>query len=106
MMKLSKDELIQIISDVTSLLGHALAQHVELNETLVGAGAGVKAQQKKLQSLQSKLARERARLAKLKDAAKRKRDLEKLKMRNRRHGHHCSRSQMLTCRALASAFNS
>lgn len=76
-MKLSQDELIQIISDVTTLLGQALAQHVALNESLLGAGAGVEAQQRKLDLLKTKLAGEKAKLAKLKDAAKRKKDLEK-----------------------------
>ena len=76
-MKLTKDELIDIISDVTTLLGDALAKHVELVEATVGSGAGVDVQKKKLEVLQSKLANERRKLAKLKDAAKRKRDLRK-----------------------------
>ncbi len=36
-MKLTRDELISIVSDVTTLLGQVLAQHVELQESLVGA---------------------------------------------------------------------
>jgi len=35
-MKLNRDELISIVSDVTTLLGQVLTQHVELQESLVG----------------------------------------------------------------------
>lgn len=76
-MKLTKDELISLISDVTTLLGDTLAKHVELVEATVGSGAGVDIQKKKLDVLQSKISNEKKKLAKLKDAAKRRRDLRK-----------------------------
>lgn len=88
-MKISQDELIQIISDVTTLLGHSLARHIELNEKLIGSGAGVEAQQRKLRLLKTKLAHEKARLAKLKGVAKRKKELEKS---NKQHGRQAARS--------------
>ena len=81
-MRLTQDELISIISDVTTLLGQALAQHVELTENLLNQGAGVPVQQQKLETLKTKIAGERAKLTKLKDAAKRKKELERS---NRQH---------------------
>jgi len=78
-MKISKNEIISLISDVTTLLGDALAKHVELTETaLAGSAVGIELQKKKLASLQSKLAVTKRAMTKLKDASKRKRDLEKL----------------------------
>ena len=74
---MTEDELNDILSDVTSLLGTALAQHVELREGL--EGAGVESQSKKLDALKLKLAAEKTRLKKLKDAARRKRELETLR---------------------------
>lgn len=71
---MTEDELIDIISDVTTLLGTALAQCVELNESV---GAGVESQSLKLDALKARMADEKLKLAKLKDAAKRRRDLTK-----------------------------
>ncbi len=71
-----RDDLIEIISDVTTLLGDALAKHVDLNESL--ADGGVESQKMKLDGLKARLAAERLKLSKLKDAAKRKRELEKI----------------------------
>lgn len=73
---MSDDELIDIISDVTTLLGDTLAQHVELTESL--SSQGVESQKQKLDSLKAKLAGEKLKLAKLKDAANRKKELQKL----------------------------
>lgn len=78
-MKLTKDELISLISDVTTLLGDALAKHVELVESTAGGDAGVTVQRKKLEKLQAKLALEKNRLAKLKDAAKRRMYLDRMR---------------------------
>lgn len=72
---MNEDELIDIISDVTTLLGAALAQYIELNESI--AGAGVESQKLKVDALKSRMADEKLKLAKLKDAAKRKKELEK-----------------------------
>jgi hypothetical protein len=80
---MTRDDLIELISDVTSLLGTALAQHVDLTESISPQqGAGVESQRLKLDALKARLADEKLKLAKLKDAAKRKRELERL-----RHDH-------------------
>lgn len=68
--------------DVTTLLGTALAQYVDLNESIIGQSAGVESQTRKLDLLKSKLAGERLKLAKLKDAAKRRRELAKANQHN------------------------
>ncbi len=80
-MKLTRDELISIVSDVTTLLGQVLAQHVELQESLVG-GAGVERQKMKLNALKAKLAAEKLKLDKLNATAKRKKELEKASKRS------------------------
>lgn len=77
---MTRDELIDLISDVTTMLGTALAQHVELTESI--EGAGVESQKLKLDALKAKLAGERLKLAKLKNAAKRKRELEERRKEN------------------------
>lgn len=74
---MSRDELIDLLSDVTTLVGTAVAKEIELKESL--AGAGIATQSEKLESLKAKLGVERVKLAKLRDAAKRKRDLEKIR---------------------------
>jgi hypothetical protein len=83
-MRLTQSELISIISDVTTLLGDALAKHVELTETaLTGSSVGVDLQKKKLAALQSKLAATKKVMAKLKDASKRKKELEQASRKRR-----------------------
>lgn len=79
---MTRDELLDLISDVTTLLGSALAQHIELTESI--SGAGVESQRLKLDALKAKLADEKLKLAKLKDAALRKKELEKLRDDNER----------------------
>lgn len=81
---MTRDELIELISDVTTLLGTALAQHVELTESI--DGAGVESQKLKLDALKAKLAGEKLKLSKLKDAAKRKRDLKKVQQTESKTG--------------------
>jgi hypothetical protein len=81
---MTRDELIELISDATTLLGTALAQHVDLTESI--SGAGVEAQTLKLDTLKSQLADEKLKLAKLKDAAKRKKELEKLRQTEGKSG--------------------
>ena len=71
---MTENELNDIISDVTSLLGQCLAQHVALREGL--EGAGMESQQLKMDALKARLAKEKLKLAKLKHAAKRKKALE------------------------------
>jgi hypothetical protein len=71
---MNEDELIDIISDVTTLLGDALTKYVALAET-ISAGAGVESQTLKLDALKARMADEKLKLAKLKDAAKRRKDI-------------------------------
>lgn len=75
---MTRDELIDLISDVTTLLGSALARHVELTEN-ISAGAGVESQKIKIEKLKARMVGEEKRLQKLKGAARRKRELEKLR---------------------------
>ncbi len=77
---MTRDELIDLLSDVTTLLGTALAREVELKESI--AGAGVDSQQLKIDATKAKLAGERLKLTKLRDAAKRKRELEQYRREN------------------------
>jgi hypothetical protein len=93
---MTRDELIELISDMTSLLGTALAREIELNESI--AGAGVESQKLKLDSLKARLAGEKLKLAKLKDAAKRKKDLEKANQHRTTANEGKSQSGMLTLR--------
>lgn len=72
---MTEDEIIEIISAATTMLGGILAQHIELNESI--EGAGIETQKLKMDSLKSQLADEKLKLAKLKAAAKRKKELEK-----------------------------
>lgn len=90
---MTRDELIELISDVTAMLGTALAQHVELTESIsTQQGAGVESQRLKLDALKSRVADEKLKLAKLKDAAMRKRELEKLNRRGAWHPANESKS--------------
>lgn len=72
---MTRNDLIQLLSDITAMLGTALAKEIDLKESL--AGAGVENQKRKLDALKFKLAAEKARLRKLKDAANRRKELEK-----------------------------
>ena len=74
---MTRDELIELLSDITTMLGTALAKEIDLKESI--AGAGVENQEKKLDALKFKLAAEKVRLKKLKDAATRRTELEKLR---------------------------
>ena len=100
---MTEDELIEIISAVTTLLGTALAQHVELSESLLSGGAGVESQKLKLDAMKARLADEKSKLAKLKDAAKRRRELDKANERSGRPGtsatNESKNSGMVTLRA-------
>lgn len=79
---MTRDELINLLSDVTTLLGTTLAREVELNESLVSDAAD--AQREKLDALKAKLAGERLKLQKLNAASKRRRELEKKRQENER----------------------
>lgn len=74
---MTRDELIDLLSDVTTLLGTALAQHVALREGI--RGAGVEAQELKVDATKQQYDAAKERLKKLKDAAQRKRELEKIR---------------------------
>lgn len=77
-MKLTQDELIDVCSEVTTMLGAILARHVELNESLIGNEATDTAK-KKLESLRQQTADAKAELQKLWYAQRRKRELEKIR---------------------------
>ncbi len=79
---MTRDELIDLISDVTTLLGTALAREVELKESLASDAAD--SQRAKLDALKAKLAGERLKLQKLNAASKRRRELEKKHQENER----------------------
>lgn len=79
---MTRDELIELLSDVTSLLGTALAREVELKESLASDAAD--SQRAKLDALKAKLAGERLKLQKLNAASKRRRELEKKRQENQR----------------------
>ena len=72
---MTRDDLIEILSDVTMLLGDALTKYVDLNESI--ADAGIEAQALTLDALQARKADEKLKLTKLKDATRRRRELEK-----------------------------
>ncbi len=95
---MTRDDLIDIISSVTSLLGDALTKYVDLNETIIGQSAGVASQTKKLDLLKARLAGEKLKLSKLKDAAKRRRDLEKANQHKPTANESKTSSGMLTLR--------
>lgn len=77
-MKLTQDELIDVCSEVTTMLGAILARHVELNESLIGNEA-IDTAKKKLESLRQQTADAKAELQKLWYAQRRKRELEKIR---------------------------
>lgn len=79
---MTRDELIDLLSDVTSLIGTALAREVELKESFASDAAD--AQRAKLDALKAKLAGERLKLQKLNAASKRRRELEKKRHENER----------------------
>lgn len=79
---MTRDELIDLLSAVTTLLGTALAREVELKESLANDAAA--SQREKLDALKAKLAGERLKLQKLNAASKRRRELEKKRQENER----------------------
>lgn len=81
---MTRDELTDLISGVTTLLGTALAREVELKESIASDAAD--SQRAKLDALKAKLAAERAKLQKLNAASKRKKELEKLRQTEGRSG--------------------
>lgn len=77
---MTEDEVIEIISGVTTLLGTALSQYISLIETISPQqGAGVASQKLKLDTLKTRLADEKLKLQKLRDAQQRKHELEKIR---------------------------
>jgi len=77
-MTLTKDELIEICSAVTTMLGSILAKHVELNEGLIDQFATDAAEQK-VDRLKQQTADAKEQLQKLRDLAARKRQLFKIR---------------------------
>ena len=76
-MKITDDELLEIIEDVTVTLGQILLTHRELTEGLLDDGPTIRSQQK-IEDLKRRLEDEKIRLAKIRHQRQRKRELEKI----------------------------
>lgn len=94
-MRSAKENLIDLIDDVTTLMVYTLAQRLELVETSGASGAGLRTQQQRIEALRSKMADAKLKLTKLKHAAKRKEELDKSN-RQRKRGDRFSRSRRVT----------
>lgn len=84
-MNLTQNELIEICSEVTTMLGDILTRHVELNEGLIDQAATDIAQDK-IDRLRQQTDDAKARLKKIKDGQKRRRELEKIRKDHEREG--------------------
>lgn len=77
-MKISDDELLDLIEDITVSLGQILVSHRELTEGLLDDGPTERSQ-KKIEDLKRKLDLEKDRLTQHRQSLQRKRELEKLR---------------------------
>ena len=77
-MKISDDELLEIIEDVTVTLGQILLRHRELTEGLLGHHQ-IERSLQKIDDLKLRIDSEKQRLRQTRQAQQRKRDLEKLR---------------------------
>jgi hypothetical protein len=77
-MKITDDELLDLIEDITVSLGQILLTHRELTEGLLDDGPTIRSQQK-IEDLKKKLEGEKIRLAKSRRSQQRKRELEKVR---------------------------
>jgi hypothetical protein len=82
-MKLTKDEILDLLDDITSAVGKILAKQRLISEDSL-ARQYVIDSQKKIEAIKTKLANEKDKQAKLKAVEKRKKQLEKLRTHNRR----------------------
>lgn len=80
-MKLSQDELLDLIDDVTIAVGEAILTNAELTESLLDQQRTADAQ-KKIDGLKAKTDAARIKLRKLRDTQRRRRELEKVRDKN------------------------
>jgi hypothetical protein len=76
--RFSEDDLISLMDDLCVVIGQVLVNFQFLHESILDQAASQQTQEK-IQKLQRKLGDERARLRKSRDAAARKRELEKIR---------------------------
>jgi hypothetical protein len=80
-MKLTKDELIDLLDEITSAIGQILASQSTISEDSLSRKY-VLDSQKKIESIKDKLAKEKEKQANLKATQKRKEYLEKIRNQN------------------------
>jgi hypothetical protein len=85
-MKLTKNNLVEICSEVTSMLGDILAQHVELNEGVIDDVA-MDTAQNTVARLKKQTDDAKEQLQKIKQAQRRRRELEKLRSDHEREAN-------------------
>lgn len=73
-MNITRDELIDLLDDLCGTIGEIVAAHAELSESLLDVAS--QQQQEKLDRLKTKLTAEKAKFVKLRNAARRKREIE------------------------------
>ena len=77
-MKISKDELIDLLDEFTAVIGQILATHCELSESVFNQTQS-RASKEKIDQLKAKIDTEREKLATHKHVLDRKRELEKIR---------------------------
>lgn len=73
---MEKEELIDLLDEITSAIGEILAAHAELAEASFGTAAATT--QKKIAFLKSRVENEKLKLVKLKAAEARKKELKNI----------------------------
>jgi hypothetical protein len=79
-MRISSEELIQILDDACAAVGEIVAAHAALSESMLDVSTSQ--QIAKIEALKARIARENARLAKLRNASKRRRQIDAANKRN------------------------
>jgi hypothetical protein len=74
-MQASQEELISTLDELTSAIGEVLASHLEIRESILGLPSSTVAAKVRISQLQAKIDGEKVRLAKAKEAERRKREL-------------------------------
>lgn len=77
-MKLTEDELLAIIDEVTIALGQILLSHRQLTEGLLDNNA-IEASQDRIEKRRADIEKEREKIRKTRDAIRRRRELEKIR---------------------------
>jgi hypothetical protein len=73
-MNITRDELIDLLDELCGALGEIVAAHAELSESLLDVAS--QQQQEKLARLKTKMSAEKAKLEKMRNASKRRRELK------------------------------